>query len=192
MMLEALPCGAVLLDQGQRIVFANAAAETLLDPAGKAGLAARAGKIGVDDATTDRQFQAMVSAALANGPPARGGHMSVRPAAGKGRLTISVTPTPPLESIWSALGDDDVVGRARCMVLMSTPNVARLAQHYGLTPAEARVVSAIAGGKGLAAAARELGIARSTAQSHLDKIFQKTGTNRQAELVGLVQAGLGS
>jgi len=70
--------------------------------------------------------------------------------------------------------------------------VSKVAEDHGLTPAETRVLSALTSGKGLAAVARKLGISRSTVHSHLDKIFQKTGTNRQAELVGLVQAGVGS
>ena len=189
-MLEALPCGALLIDGRQRIVFANATACTLLDPAAMGILTCVSGRVAVRDPATDRRFQAALSAALGLGTRVHGGRVSMQHPSGEGRLTITVAPIPSPESIWNAL-EDDTFGRAQCMVLISTPNVAKLAQQYRLTPAEARVASAIATGKGLTAASRGLGIARSTAQSHLDKIFQKTGTNRQAELVGLVQAGFG-
>jgi DNA-binding CsgD family transcriptional regulator len=41
-------------------------------------------------------------------------------------------------------------------------------------------------GDGIPAAAARLGVARSTARTHLLKLFQMTGTNRQAELVRLL------
>lgn len=61
-----------------------------------------------------------------------------------------------------------------------------LAQTYHLTPAEARFAAEIAMGDGRAAAARRLGISSATAQSHLSRIFEKTGTHRQAELIRLL------
>ncbi|MHA6688896.1 response regulator [Devosia sp. A449] len=61
-----------------------------------------------------------------------------------------------------------------------------LARAFGLTPAEARVALALADGKQPAQIAADLDIARTTVVFHLRNIFQKTGTNRQAELVALL------
>lgn len=188
-MLEALPCAAILLDRARRIVFANAAAEEMLG-AEDGVLTWSSRMIGLRDPATDHRFQAVVSAALGAGTPPSAGHLSVQHPAGDKRLAITVTPLPARDAAWGSLAED-AGGQARCLVLVGTQSVTRLARHYGLTPAEARVVAAVCVGKGLTAAARTLGIARSTAQSHLDKVFQKTGTSRQAELVGLAQAGLG-
>jgi DNA-binding CsgD family transcriptional regulator len=58
-----------------------------------------------------------------------------------------------------------------------------LALLYDLTPAETRVFELLAGGKTQAAIAAQLGIAPSTVKTHLLKVFEKTGINRQAELV---------
>ena len=191
LMLEAMPCGALLIDQAQRVVFANTVATGLLHPTSGGALSCVRGRVVVRDPAADRRFQAALFAALGLNKAPRGSHVAVRHPGDGRRLSISLTPLPMREAVWSALGED-ALGRARCMVLISTPNLAQLAQRFGLTPAETRVLSAVAIGKGLSAAAAELGIARSTAQSHLDKIFQKTGTNRQAELAGLVQAGPGA
>lgn len=57
---------------------------------------------------------------------------------------------------------------------------------YGLTAKEAEVAVHAARGEGLATVAATLGMARSTAQSHLKKVFDKTQTHRQAELAWLV------
>ncbi|MGH6936641.1 MAG: helix-turn-helix transcriptional regulator, partial [Methylocella sp.] len=54
---------------------------------------------------------------------------------------------------------------------------------FGLTPAETRVVGEIIGGNGLLAAAVSLKITEDTARSHAKRIFSKTGTSRQTELI---------
>lgn len=56
----------------------------------------------------------------------------------------------------------------------------------GLTPSEARLAAAIGGGASLIDAAREIGIAESTARIVLKRVFTKLGISRQAELTGLV------
>ncbi len=190
-MLEALPCGAALVDEDKRIVFANARLSQLFDAAKEGPFRCLAGKIVVRDPAADRDFQAALTAALGQAGRSRGSHICLPYPTGDRQLTVRLSPLPATEMGWNALGDDGA-GRARCMMLFSMPDIAKLAEEYGLTPAEARVLSALTNGKGLTAVARQLGISRSTAHSHLDKIFQKTGTNRQAELVGLVQAGVAS
>ena len=61
---------------------------------------------------------------------------------------------------------------------------------YGLTPMEAAVATEIARGDGLSSVAEKLGISMSTARTHLQHAFAKTGTRRQAQLAWLV-AGTG-
>ena len=57
---------------------------------------------------------------------------------------------------------------------------------YGLTAAEAEVALAVLDGEGVGAIADGLGISVATARTHLHRIFEKTGTKRQAELVRLI------
>jgi DNA-binding CsgD family transcriptional regulator len=54
---------------------------------------------------------------------------------------------------------------------------------FALTPAETRLLAALLGGRRLAEAAGDLGVAQTTARTHLDSIFAKTGVSRQAELM---------
>ena len=54
---------------------------------------------------------------------------------------------------------------------------------HGLTDAEARVLRAVVGGKGLVATAAKLGVTAATARTHMKRIFEKTGTHRQTELL---------
>jgi DNA-binding CsgD family transcriptional regulator len=62
---------------------------------------------------------------------------------------------------------------------------AYLCDLYGLTPTETNLAIELMQGGRLTAAAETLGIATSTAKSHLKRIFDKTGAHRQAELVRL-------
>jgi DNA-binding CsgD family transcriptional regulator len=57
---------------------------------------------------------------------------------------------------------------------------------YKLTPTELRVLFAIVQIGGVPEVAEMLGIAVSTAKTHLRRLFAKTGTNRQVDLVKLV------
>ena len=60
---------------------------------------------------------------------------------------------------------------------------------YGLTPAESKLASLLAEGLSLEAAGQALGIRHNTARTHLARVFDKTGTSRQAELVARILCG---
>src|SRR6185437_9215067 len=93
-----------------------------------------------------------------------------------------------IESTWF------VTARPAAIVFVADPDSApRTAQDqlrnlYRLTPAEAAVAMAIARGEGLQAVADELEISLTTARTHLQHVFEKTETRRQAELVRLIVA----
>lgn len=61
--------------------------------------------------------------------------------------------------------------------------VARL---FGLTASEALLATRLADGLTISEAAAELGLTESSARTYSKRVFAKTGTNRQAELVRLV------
>ena len=57
---------------------------------------------------------------------------------------------------------------------------------FDLTPAEARLLQALAGGLRLQSYAESVGVQASTVRTQLNSIFNKTGTKRQAELLSIV------
>jgi DNA-binding CsgD family transcriptional regulator len=65
-------------------------------------------------------------------------------------------------------------------------NLTAVAECLRLTPAEARIVAKLTAGATLAEAAAALGIADTTAKTHLTHIFSKTGVARQVELIALI------
>ncbi len=66
---------------------------------------------------------------------------------------------------------------------------ALLMEIFDLTPTEARVAGSLARGNRAADVAKELGVTQTTLSFHLRNLFQKTGTNRQADLIALILAG---
>jgi len=83
---------------------------------------------------------------------------------------------------------------AAAAVFVQDPTLAPLlpgeafAKLYGLTGGELRVALALAPGLGVKEAADLLGIRETTAKTHLQHVFEKTGTSRQAELIQLLMA----
>lgn len=64
---------------------------------------------------------------------------------------------------------------------------------YRLTQAEARIAACVLHGENLQLIAEHLEVTLSTVRIHLQRVFEKTGTHRQADLVRLLmrlQAGL--
>jgi DNA-binding NarL/FixJ family response regulator len=62
------------------------------------------------------------------------------------------------------------------------------ARLYKLTTGELRVALALAPGLGIREASELLGISEATVKTHLQRVFAKTATTRQTELVQLLQA----
>lgn len=69
------------------------------------------------------------------------------------------------------------------------PPPALLASLYGFTRCEANLAHLLARGLTIAQASRARGISPHTARHHLRRVFDKTGTKRQAELVRVLLLG---
>jgi DNA-binding CsgD family transcriptional regulator len=92
----------------------------------------------------------------------------------------------------SPIGPTNDPSHPRAVVLINDPsridraNAELLIDLFSLTRREAEVALAVASGYGLRAAAQQLGIALTTARTHLQHAFEKTRTRRQNELTSLV------
>jgi DNA-binding CsgD family transcriptional regulator/PAS domain-containing protein len=184
--LDSLSDGVVLTDANARVVFANRAAEAMFS---------RRDGIGVDRsglcAATAGQTMALrrliaVSGRQADIAETRGSLLLDRPSE---RRPLSVTVVPMRrETAWS------LAAPPLAIVFVADPereaemSDVRLRAFYGVTPTEATIARLISRGSGVKAAARVLGIAPSTARTHLHRVFEKTGTSRQAELTNLVNS----
>lgn len=109
-------------------------------------------------------------------------------AAGRERLVLAVLIKPKAVPYIGGA----VAGAAMIFTIGSGPGegpvigIDRLAQWYGLTPGEARVVSALVDGQTPRDYASNNGVSVNAVRYHLKHIFQKTGTTSQAQLVARI------
>jgi DNA-binding CsgD family transcriptional regulator len=188
--LDRLRMGVVVVERRGRVVFLNTAAERMVAAAD--GLNVRRCELVAATSQETAELRRLV--AQADGTAGRGrlrggGEMTVtRPSGRRARVVIAV----PVARSESAPGL-----RAPAAILFITDPEARhersaahIRREFGLTLGEAALVQRLLSGRGLKAAADELGITRNTAHTHLQRAFGKTGTRRQAELLQLVLSGL--
>lgn len=174
--------GMIILDREGHVRHANAVGERIL--AGRCGLDVFGGRLIARDMLDSARLQALIAGAAAGG----GGSMSAR-RNGRAPLTLTVTPVSAERSA-PYLGDPGVI------VCVTDPELAvevpetRLSELYGLTGAQAKVARALMDGRSLREAADALELSVFTVRAHLARIFEKTGTNRQAELVALLSRGV--
>ncbi|OWJ65261.1 hypothetical protein BWR60_20435 [Inquilinus limosus] len=184
---ERLSIGLILADSTGRILFANPPAEEVL----RAGRTLRVdpdGGLGAGDPRTAEQLRGLIArsaAALDDSAPQAGGGLVVADPVRREHLSLLVVPAS--RNAW-LLGRD----HPKAMIFLMTPQPRRspadsdLRRHYGLTPAEARVASGLAAGATLKEIAGLQEMSYETVRLHLKRVFAKTGTNRQADLVQLL------
>jgi DNA-binding CsgD family transcriptional regulator len=117
-----------------------------------------------------------------------GGVLRLARPSGRPALEVVVT---PIRRESSPLFD----GRGTAAVFVADPDARaelppRLRQLYGLTRVEAEVAARLVKGMGLPEIAEDLGVTIHTVRGHLKRLFAKTNTHRQAELVRVLLTGL--
>jgi DNA-binding CsgD family transcriptional regulator len=183
--LSGLAAGVFLVDENARIVFAN-----------------RSGQIMLEDERILRQQDLVLTAV---DPMAGTTLPEIIASAGGGDTALGVTgialplsapPEPWLAHILpltSGIRRDAGITYAAVAAVfvhkasLETPSAMEtMSKLYGLTPGELRVLAALSEVGGISEAAEVVGISEATVKTHLQRLFGKTGTNRQAELVKLV------
>ncbi|CAN2534650.1 hypothetical+protein [Methylocapsa aurea] len=178
--LAALRVPALFVDAYGRCMRLNAHAERLLDQ----DLHVSRGRLRASDLPSDARLQAMLAAACAPGQHVAVPEPVVISRIGRRPLVVEVL---PVRSEFAGL-----FSAAKVLVMItdaarsSEPSETLLGKLFGLTPAEARLATALTRGESLEAASEILGTTRETARTRLKVIFGKTETNRQAELVALL------
>jgi len=184
--VDSISAAMFLVDENVRIVHANASGHAML--AEGSLLRAAAGKLLARDASAEQALNE-VCAMAEHGDAAVGGKgISIPLMAGDG--TRYVAHVLPLTS--GARRQTGATYAAAAAVFVhkaaldapSPPEVIR--KLYKLTPTEMRVLMAMMQVGGAAEVAEALGIAESTVRTHLLRLFAKTGTKRQPDLIKLV------
>jgi len=189
--LNRLRAAVILVDAGGRIIHANAAARTLL----LEGHVVRGvnGFLAASMAQADKRLRRVFPAA-AEGDEAIGREGIALPLMAKSGELYVAHALPLASRAWWRPAE---TGAARAAIfihkaaLYAPSPPAAIAEAYGLTMTELRVLFAIVEVGGAPEVADALGIAASTVRTHLGRVYEKTGVARQADLVKLV-AGFSS
>jgi DNA-binding CsgD family transcriptional regulator len=179
----------VLLDHRGDVLSVNRAAEKLVNDRDGLTVVRRGLQTNRPDETA--RLRGLIASALTAerlSEYGAGGAMAVSRSDDRAPLNVLVA---PLSSSRLVLSES----RAQCVLFVGDPESEDapddqiLRQFYGLTSAESRLAVHLMSGAGLKTAADELSVSLNTARTHLKRLFEKTQTTRQAELVRLLLRG---
>lgn len=181
--IDSVRHGIVVVGAGSVVVHLNSAAERILKCGD--GLCLRSGSVEATSASANAELRRSVASALLepeSSPHGGNSFLCQRPS-GKRPYVIHVLPFSPTTENMSA---------ARALVVLVDPEqqpeppTQLLRRVYGLTNAEADVALRVLRGDGLKPICEEMSLSLATVKTHLQHIFDKTDTHRQAELVRLL------
>ena len=183
---DLLALGHIVVDPIGRPLAMNSVAEAIL-ASGDSGLGVIGGKVAARESTLGHALRALVAAACRAdvAPLPGGGELLVRSeSTGAPQLTLTVIPVggAPMFSVHRAA----VILIQDLSAPFDPALEQRLRQLFGLTPKEAELAVALASGLSVKDYARDRGISIVTARTHLAKLFSKTATVRQGQLVALL------
>ena len=189
--LDGLAAAMFLVDTSGHIVHANAAGGAMLS--GSNVLHAVADKLVAIDPRADRALQDVFKAADAG--DAEVGSKGIAVTLGEDNGERWLAHVLPLTCGARRKASTSYSAVAAVFVRKAAFHVPHpletLVNLYRLTPTEMRVVMAIVEIGGVPEVAPVLGISETTVKTHLQRIFAKTGTKRQADLVKLVAGHIG-
>jgi DNA-binding CsgD family transcriptional regulator len=180
--LNLLTQGVVITDSESTLLFINRAAAEIM--AESDGLSTYSGRLGAARSRETAAIRRLIAVASAdrNAPPRT---LSVpRPSMRRPLAIVVASLRAPRVRATDAGPSAIVFINDLERALPVSPML--IQELYGLTPAEAAVAARATRGDGLASVSEELQISEATVRSHLQRVFQKTGTRRQAQLTRLL------
>ena len=180
--LELVPHGVLLIDGGGRLQLANRAAYAILEK--KDGLSLGRSGLVADRASDNRLLQKLLLEAVTRPQvdEPKDAPITVQRKFSRSALIVRVVPGPALEC-WQGKAQRTALLRLYDQDMGLIVSQRALCALYGLTRCEAALAASLVQGKSIDEAATELFISPHTARTHLKRIFMKTDTHRQPELV---------
>lgn len=181
--MDSMRHGLIVLDSAGSIVHLNRAAVRIL--AAGEGLRSRGGTIEAVRPSTDSELQISIGRAVHCGVMGYRGAAAITCARPSGKLPYVVHILPLEQHQTSEPG-------CRALVVVvdpddrPCPDTELVRRIFGMTKAESEIALRILNGDGLKPVAEELNLSLATVKTHLQHVFDKTGTHRQAELVRLL------
>ncbi len=187
--LSKIPQSVIVLDCKSKVVFRNESAEKMIDQ--KDGLQVHRGFLQASFAQDTKKLCDALSNVFALGNRRFADPVGViQLARPSGRRPLQLLIAPFLKGEAANYAADTLA-----LVFVFDPEIRPATEEdilrriYSLTPAEARLTALIAQGLSTKEASEALNVTENTVRTHLKRIFSKTDTNRQGDLVNLVLNG---
>lgn len=181
--LEALALPAAVIGGRGRVVAANKQLETM-----DLFLPVAFGGVAIANAAANRLFQEALLVVGSNREPLVRS-IPIRRGADHAAAVIHMLPL--------RRAAHDIFSQADVLVIVTEirpdgnlPRLGLLSALFDLSPAEARLAVALSAGKSLKTTATEMGIEFNSARTYLARIFSKTGTTQQSQLVALLKSAV--
>jgi DNA-binding CsgD family transcriptional regulator/PAS domain-containing protein len=173
--LDQLSAAVIVSDGEGRVIELNQVAERIVSRAD--GLSVRQGKLPARRVFETGKLEALLAATTATNCEAIRRMIVVRP--NQTPYLLTITPLAP-----------HVYGRPLALILIKDPEVRPTQEHvaelFGLSPAEGRLVVALMAGKILREIAIDLGVEIPTLRTQLSSVFRKVGVSRQTDLMRIL------
>jgi DNA-binding CsgD family transcriptional regulator len=183
--LDVIRYGVVVITREHLVINLNSAAERIFRD--HDGLSMRSGRIVATSTQVERELHSAVQNAVGGDDSTirRGRTLTCTRPAGKRPFVIHVLPSHRRDA-------DEPLSQPMALVLIIDPErepepaATLLRRLYRLTKAEAEIALRVAHGADLKQISEELSVSLPTIRTHLQHVFDKTDTHRQAELVRLL------
>jgi DNA-binding NarL/FixJ family response regulator len=184
--LDGLAAGLLLVDAGGRVIHANVSGQAMLAEADV--VSTSGGVLRASHRDADRALSAVCAAA--GGGDAQVGtsgvDISLVSRAGERHLAHVLPLTSGARRAAGASYHAAAAVFVRKAALRMSSPAEMLAKLYKLTSRELRVLHVVVETGGVSTVAVTLGLSEATVKTHLQHLFEKTGTKRQVDLVKLV------
>lgn len=176
---------AMVVNSAAQVIEMNSAADALFHEPG-IGVSMTGGALSVDDNTASERWQGLLADALSPLGATGGGAVIVN--GSKQRVVVSVSPIPQTEFFSLRPEPLALVLLRPLRTIDEGPLMDALRQLFGLPPSQSALAVALASGCSLQQAAAERGLSYATCRTYVERIYRKTGTSHQGELVALIKA----
>jgi DNA-binding CsgD family transcriptional regulator len=184
--LDGAAAGLLLVDADARVVHANTSGLHMIDR--RSSLAVAGGRLTINDVQADRALRDALAAAAAGDVAIGAKGIAIPIASGDDERHVAhVLPLATGKRRQAGVSYSAVAAVFVCKADLGLPHpVEVLANAYKLTPAEMRTLMLIVQIGGVPEVASALGVSETTVKTHLQRVFAKTDTSRQADLVKLI------
>ncbi len=177
---DRVPFAVFFVDASGKVARTNRVADRLLD-AGDGLLTDAMGRLRATDARAQERLSALIQGVMQPSASGAGGIVTL-PRVARTPLSAMVAPLHGVQHPW--WGREDAAG-----VFINNPDAAptitaaHLTEAFSLTPAEGRLLWALAAGKRIESYAEEAALSLHTVRGYLKALFQKMDCHTQSDLV---------